>query len=71
MTSKTRRQAWIVGPLALLLMIIRVDIWWWGDEMPPVLFGAFNLPMIYQFVLWAAGWALTVYAVDTLGLEED
>jgi len=71
MTPRTRRQAWIVGLLALLLMIVRVDFWWWGKDMPPILFGAVNLPMIYQFVLWGAGWALTVYAVDTLRLDEE
>lgn len=71
MTSRTRKQAWIVGLAALLLLIVRVDIWWWGVEMPPVLFGSLNLPMLYQFVLWLAGWALTWYAVDTLKLEEE
>jgi hypothetical protein len=56
MTSRTRKQAWIVGLAALLLLIVRVDIWWWGVEMPPVLFGSLNL---------------TWYAVDTLKLEEE
>ncbi|MBI4520361.1 MAG: hypothetical protein HY701_05965 [Gemmatimonadetes bacterium] len=68
--SARRRQAWIVGLLALLLMLVRVDFWWWGVNMPPVLFGSINLPMLYQGVLWLAGWALTVYAVNTLGLDQ-
>jgi hypothetical protein len=71
MTGIRKKQAWIVGSLALLIMVVRVDFWWWGEVMPPVLFGTVNLPMLYQGVLWAAGWALTVYAVDALKLEEE
>ncbi len=64
------KQVWIVCLLAALLMFIRVDVWWWGKDMPPVLFGSLSWPMLYQLLLWLAGWALTVYAVDTLGLDE-
>lgn len=58
--SPIRRQAWTIAVLVLLLMIVRVDFWWWGEDMPPVLFGVFNLPMIYHLLIFVAGWALVV-----------
>jgi hypothetical protein len=64
-SSPLRRRAWIIGTLVMLVMIVRVDIWWWGEPMPPVLFGVFNLPMLYQFALWVVGWALVIYTANT------
>jgi hypothetical protein len=65
MADSLRRRAWIIGTLIMLVMTLRVDFWWWGREMPPVLLGVFNLPMLYQFALWAIGWALVVYTANT------
>lgn len=58
--NRIRRRAWTLAVLVLLLMIVRVDFWWWGADMPPVLFGTFNLPMLYNLVIFLAGWALVV-----------
>ena len=59
-----RARAWLIAGLALLLMILRIDFWWWGVAMPPVVLGAFNLPMLYQLALFLAGWALVLYTVS-------
>ncbi len=53
--QKRRNRERLVYVLALILMIIRVDIWWWGEEMPLVLFGWINVPMLYQLGIWVAG----------------
>lgn len=63
--SRIRRRAWLTGILVLLVMVLRVDYWWWGQEMPPVLFGVFNLPMLYNLLIFLAGWALVVYTTNT------
>jgi hypothetical protein len=60
-----RRRAWTIGLLAALLMVLRVDFWWWGTAMPPVLFDTLNLPMLYQLAIFVAGWALVIYTVNT------
>jgi hypothetical protein len=63
--NRIRRRVWTIAALVLLLMIVRVDFWWWGADMPPVLFGTFNLPMLYNLVIFLAGWALVVYTANT------
>ena len=65
MAADMRRRAWTIVLLAALLMVLRVDFWWWDVPMPPILFGAINLPMLYQFGIWVAGWALVIYTVNT------
>ena len=65
MSGSIRARVWTIALIAAALMILRVDFWWWGVAMPPVLFDAVNLPMLYQFAIWVAGWALVVYTVNT------
>ncbi len=60
----------MVYVIAVLLMIFRVDIWWWGEDMPMILFGWINLPMLYQFGVWACGYALVIYVALKIWKEE-
>lgn len=48
----------------------RVDFWWWGEEMPLVVFGWINVPMLYQFGIWVAGFALVLYTVKYIWVDE-
>ena len=50
-------------------MIIRVDFWWWGEEMPLTFFGWFSIPMIYQFGVWLAGFMLVLYVAKYIWIE--
>ena len=68
--QKRRSRERLVYVLAVILMIIRVDIWWWGEEMPLVLFGWINVPMLYQFAIWVAGFALVLYTVKYIWVDE-
>jgi len=58
-----KKQEIMVYLAALFLMIIRVDIWWWGDIGEPLLGGWFSIPMLYQFFIWVLGYALVIYTV--------
>jgi hypothetical protein len=55
-----------VAVAAAALMILRVDVWWWNQVMPPVLFGWLTVPMLYQLGIFLCGWALAVYAASNL-----
>ncbi len=68
--QKRRSRERLVYVLAVILMIIRVDIWWWGKEMPLVLFGWINVPMLYQFGIWVAGFSLVLYTVKYIWVDE-
>ena len=57
--------------LAILLMCIRVDVWWWGEEMPMILFGWINLPMLYQFGIWLAGYSLVIYVAMRIWVDDE
>ncbi|MCK5351414.1 hypothetical protein KAJ77_02490 [bacterium] len=65
--QKRRSRERLVYVLAVILMIIRVDIWWWGEEMPLVLFGWINVPMLYQFGIWVAGSPWYSIPLNTFG----
>jgi len=67
---RRRKREKVVYSLAAILIIIRVDIWWWGEEMPLVLFGWLNLPMLYQFGIWLAGWLLVLYTVKYIWVDD-
>ncbi len=67
---KRRKRLQIIYGLAVILIIIRVDIWWWGEEMPLVLFGWLNLPILYQFGIWLAGWLLVLYTVKFIWVDD-
>jgi hypothetical protein len=59
------RHAFVISA-AVLLMILRVDLWWWGDVSRPVFLGWLTVPMVYQLGIWAAGWLLVLYTTDHL-----
>jgi len=68
-TEAKQKSVWIVYLLAAILMIIRVDFWWWGKEMPLVLFGWLSIPMLYQFGIWVAGFLLVLYVANYIWTE--
>ena len=48
--------------LAGVLLVIRVDFWWWGTKIKPIIAGWLTIPMLYQFFIWAVG-VILVYIV--------
>jgi len=56
----------IVYLIALVLMIIRVDFWWWGTKIYPIYGGWITVPMIYQFCIWAVGYVLVLIICKTV-----
>ena len=52
----------LVYVLAIVLLFIRVDFWWWGTKIHPIIAGWITLPMLYQLGIWAAGVVL-VYTI--------
>lgn len=51
----------VIYVLAAVLMVIRVDWWWWGIKIQPLIFGWMSVPMIYQLGIWLAGTALVFW----------
>lgn len=47
---------------AIALLFLRVDVWWWGKKIHPIIGGWITVPMLYQLGIWAIGVAL-VYTV--------
>jgi hypothetical protein len=45
---------------AAILMIIRIDFWWWGTKIHPIIAGWLTIPMLYQFLIWLAGYVLVL-----------
>jgi hypothetical protein len=43
---------------AAILMIIRVDWWWWGKDFKPWLGGWLTWPEVYQLLIFIAGYFL-------------
>jgi hypothetical protein len=66
--TKTRLS--VVFAAAVLLMLIRVDFWWWGEVSPPVLFGWLTAPMLYHLGIWFSGWMLVLYAANHLWTDQ-
>lgn len=66
-----RNRRRLVYAVAALLMILRVDFWWWGEPMSPVLFGWLNLPMLYQIGIWLAGYSLVLYTARVIWTDEE
>ena len=52
----------LVYILAVVLLFLRVDFWWWGTKIEPIFAGWITLPMLYQLGIWIAGVVL-VYIV--------
>ena len=55
---KRHRLELILYLLAAVIMIVRVDIWWWGSLGSRLFLGWISVPMIYQFAMFVAGYAL-------------
>jgi hypothetical protein len=45
----------VVYILATILLFVRVDLWWWGTKIQPIIAGWITLPMLYQLGIWLAG----------------
>jgi hypothetical protein len=69
--NRIQKRAWTIAVLILLVMIVRVDIWWWGVDMPPVILGTFTVPMLYHLAIFLAGWALVLATLDADRPEGD
>lgn len=61
----------IVYALAVILMLIRADFWWWGKDFRPLLFNWLSWPEIYQLLIWLAGYALVAYTVYSVWEDSD
>lgn len=55
--------------VAFILMIVRVDWWWWGWKIEPYAFGWLTLPMLYQVGIWLIGWLLVYFVVKYFWVE--
>ena len=66
--QKRRSRERLVYVLAVILMIIRVDIWWWGEEMPLVVAAERSGPTGVQRVLvvGSGSWLLS-HIADIVG----
>ena len=69
--KNTHRKLLIVYVIAALLMFVRVDYWWWGKDMPMILFGWISLPMLYQVGIWLAGYLLVLYVATKIWTDEE
>ncbi len=69
--KNSHRKMLIVYLIAALLMFVRVDYWWWGKDMPMILFGWINLPMLYQAGIWLAGYLLVLYVATKIWTDEE
>jgi len=56
---------------AAILLIIRVDFWWWRKKIYPFIFGWITIPMLYQFLIWVAGFALVSYICISIWKDPD
>jgi hypothetical protein len=68
---KGRKELLLVYALAVLLMFVRIDYWWWGKSMPMILFDWINLPMLYQFFIWAVGYLLVIFTANRIWVDDD
>ncbi len=68
---KKRGKLRIIYTLAVILMIVRVDVWWWGEALPLNVFGWLNAPMLYQLGIWLAGYLLVIYVARVIWTEAD
>ncbi len=69
--KNSHRKLLIVYVIAALLMFVRVDYWWWGEDMPLILFGWISLPMLYQAGIWLAGYSLVIYVATKIWTDEE
>jgi hypothetical protein len=50
----------VVYIIAAILMIIRIDFWWWGTKIHPIIAGWLTIPMLYHFAIFCVGYALVL-----------
>jgi len=60
----------VVYTLAVVLMLIRVDYWWWHEQLPLSFFGWMNAAMVYQIGIWLVGWLLVIYVARFVWKED-
>jgi hypothetical protein len=53
--------ATVICICAIFLLFARVDFWWWGTKIHPILLGWITIPMLYQFLIWVAGTGLVFW----------
>ncbi len=68
-TSRRKTIGVFVFIMAAVLMIVRVDWWWWGKKIEPLIFGWLSYPMLYQALIWLAGWGLVAITVKYLWID--
>lgn len=61
----------IIYILSAVLMVVRIDFWWWGTKIHPLIFGWLSLPMIYQLGIWAAGTVLVFWLCIGVWEQQD
>lgn len=61
MDEKIRFKLGIIYLLSVVLMVLRVDWWWWGTKIEPFIAGWLTIPMLYQLGIWAAGTTLVFW----------
>jgi hypothetical protein len=52
-------------------MVIRVDWWWWGSKIDPLVAGWLTIPMIYQIGIWIAGIGLIFWLCIGVWAKQD
>jgi len=70
-TSSYRSTLTIIYSLCVVLMILRVDWWWWETKIHPLIGGWLSLPMLYQLGIWLAGTALVFWLCIGVWEKED
>lgn len=60
----------IVYIVAIVLLFLRIDFWWWGTKIHPIIAGWITVPMLYQIGIWAVGVALVYLVCFTVWKDE-
>lgn len=61
----------IIYILSVVLMVIRVDWWWWGTKINPLIGGWLSLPMLYQMGIWLIGTGLVFWLCIGVWAKQD
>ncbi len=70
-TRSFRSTLTIIYCLSVLLMVVRIDWWWWGTKIDPLIFGWLTIPMLYQIGIWLAGIALVFWLCIGVWAKQD
>lgn len=57
--------------IVAILLIIRVDWWWYGAKIEPLVLGWLTYPMLYQLGIWLVGWLVVIVTCKYLWTEGD